>query len=59
MAMVTSSEPHAKVLKIDASAALSMSGVKGIVTHKDAVNNIHNGAEIIVSDVVLAQKIIK
>ena len=56
MVMVTSSEPHAKVLKIDASTALSMPGIKGIVTHKDAVNNIHNGAEIIASDVVLPRK---
>ena len=53
MVMVTSSEPHAKILRIDTSAALSIPGVKGIVTHKDAVNNIHNGAEIIASDVVM------
>ena len=56
MVRVTSSEPHAKVLKIDASAALSIPGIKGIVTHEDAVNNIRNGTEIIASDVVLLRK---
>ena len=52
MAMVTSTEAHAKVVKVDASAALKIPGVKGIVTHKDVVNNIHDGVEIIASDEV-------
>ena len=40
MAMVTSTETHAKLLEV---AALKIPGVKGIVTHKDVVNNIHDG----------------
>ena len=52
LAMVTSREAHAKILRIDLSAASSMPGVKGIVTHEDVGNNIHNGAEIIASKMV-------
>lgn len=56
LAMVTSTEAHAKIVKIDTSVALGMPGVKGVTTHADAVNNIHDDVEIFASDVVRFQE---